>query len=136
MNDAPTNTVTKFPDMRPPKNREALVAPLPALSVYRRSAPPFPTTDSAVGNQRAERRRLILWFGVAVAVHAVLLLALWLTPPLRLKWGPSSDSWVHVISLPSKQPDAPRPEAGAASKTVPAKVKKAQPPVDLPSHPP
>jgi hypothetical protein len=130
------NTVTKFPDMRPPKNRAASAAALPALSAYRRSAPAFPTTDSAVGNQRTERRRLILWFGVAVALHAALLLALWLTPPLRLKWGPSSDSWVQVISLPNKQPDVPRPEAGAVSKPAPAKVKshKTQPPVD-PSHP-
>jgi hypothetical protein len=135
------NTVTKFPDMRPPKNREASVAPLPTLSAYRRSAPAFPTTDSAVGNQRAERRRLFLWFGVAVALHAALLLTLWLTPPLRLKWGPSADDWVQVISLPNKQPEVPQPEvpspeAGAASKPVPAEVKshKAQPPVD-PSHP-
>jgi hypothetical protein len=130
------NPVIKFPDMRPPKNREASVGALPTLSAYRRSAPAFPTTDSAVENQRVERKRLILWFGVAVALHAALLLGLWLTPPLRLKWGPSSDSWVQVISLPNKQPDVPTPEAGAASKTVPTKVKshKAQPPVD-PGHP-
>jgi len=142
MNDTSTNKVTKFPDMRPPKNRAALVTPLPTLSAHRRTAPAFPTTDSATGNQRVERKRLYLWFGLAAALHAALMLALWLTPPLRLKWGPSADAWVQVISLPSKQhkqPDMSVPEAGAAipepdaaSKPVPAKAKshKAQPPVD------
>jgi len=141
MNDTSTNKVTKFPDMRPPKNRAALITPLPTLSAYRRTAPAFPTTDSATDNQRVERKRLFLWFGLAVALHAALLLGLWLVPPLRLKWGPSPDAWVQVISLPSqqhKQPDVPVPEAEAAatSKPVPTKAKrhKAQPPVD-PSHP-
>ncbi|MDP8983496.1 MAG: hypothetical protein M3N97_00365 [Pseudomonadota bacterium] len=94
----------KFPDMRATHRRAP--TPLPTPSGYRRTAPPFPTSDGTPQNRRVERRRLILWFGVAVALHAALLLGLWLTPPLRLKWAPAADAWVQVISLPRKQPDA------------------------------
>ncbi len=70
--------------------------------------PSFPTSDGTAQNRRAERKRLILWFGVAMALHAALLLALWLTPPLRLKWAPPSDAWVQVTSVdPTKATNGP-----------------------------
>ena len=94
----------KFPEMRPKQGRPPI--DLPDFSGYRRRVPLFPTSDGIAQNQRLERRRLILWFGLAVALHAALLLGLWLTPPLRLKWGPAADAWVQVVSLRSKEPNA------------------------------
>src|SRR5882757_8505971 len=122
------NQPIKFPDMRPPKDRAASID-LPTPAGYRQRVPLFPTSDASHKNRRVERKRLFLWFGLAVALHAALLLGLWLVPPLRLKWGPSPDAWVQVISLPSqqhKQPDVPVPEAEAAatSKPVPTKAKR------------
>jgi hypothetical protein len=119
----------KFPDMRPPKDRVASAINLPTPSGYRQRVPLFPTSDASIQNRRVERKRLIFWFGLAVALHAALLLGLWLTPPLRLKWGPSSDAWVQVTSLPKKEPEAPILDAPKASKpdSTKAKSRKAQP---------
>lgn len=95
------NQPIKFPDMRPPKDRRTHVN-LPTPEGYRQRIPNFATSDGNSHNRRMERKRLLLWFGVAVALHAALLLALWLTPPLRLKWGPPSDAWIQVSSVPAK----------------------------------
>jgi len=80
--------------------------------------PLFPTTDASVNNRRFERKRLLLWFGIAVAFHAALLLGFWLMPALRIKWEPSPDAWVPVTSIPQVQPApaAPAPDAVSASK--------------------
>lgn len=134
------NQVTKFPDMRPAKKRDAAALNLPTPAGYRRSVPAFPSTDPGIDTRRVERKRLVLWFGVAVALHAALLLGLWLTPPLRLKWGPSPDAWVQVVSLPKKPPDAPLPHATnpppipakAKGHKVPTAVDPGQPPTGQP----
>lgn len=101
------DNVTKFPDMRPPKGRGAPIAPLPGLSEFQRSAPLFPTSDDHIENRRAEIKRRLMWFGVAVAFHAALFVGWWLTPALRLHWDPSPDAWVHVTSIPQKPLVAP-----------------------------
>ncbi|HEY3656944.1 MAG TPA: hypothetical protein VGL34_18380 [Steroidobacteraceae bacterium] len=128
------NQPIKFPDMRPPKDRAASID-LPTPAGYRQRVPLFPTSDASHKNRRVERKRLVFWFGLAVALHAALLLGLWLTPPLRLKWGPSSDAWVQVMSLPKKEPEVPILDVPEASKAAPTKAKsrKAQTAVQ-PSH--
>jgi hypothetical protein len=116
------NQVIKFPDMRPPKSRSAPVSELPTPAQFRQSSPAIITADSRIGTKPVDRRRLFLWFGVAVALHAALLLGIWLTPPLRLKWSPSPDAWVQVISLPQKAPQAPLGEPVKVEKPLPSKA--------------
>ena len=89
---------------------------LPPPSGYVQRVPLFPTTDGSVKSRRFERKRLLLWFGIAVAFHAALLLGLWLMPALRIKWEPSPDAWVQVISVPKVQPEPAAPVAAAAPK--------------------
>jgi hypothetical protein len=123
------NQVTKFPDMRPATPPGPIHLPPPSGYVQR--VPLFPTTDGGVKNRRFERKRLLLWFGIAVAFHAALLLGLWLMPALRIKWEPSPDAWVQVTSLPKAQPAPPVPDAVTASKPIAAgeKAHKARPPM-------
>ena len=108
------NQVTKFPDMRPARPHGPIHLPPPSGYVQR--VPLFPTTDGSVKSRRFERKRLLLWFGIAVAFHAALLLGLWLMPALRIKWEPSPDAWVQVISVPKVQPEPAAPVAAAAPK--------------------
>jgi len=93
--------------------------------------PLFPTTDGSVNNRRFERKRLLLWFGIAVAFHAALLLGFWLMPALRIKWEPSPDAWVHVTSVSNAQPAPPVPDVVTVSKPIAAweKGHKARPPM-------
>ena len=121
------NQVTKFPDMRPAPPTGPINLPSPSGYVQR--VPLFPTTDGSVTSRRFERKRLLLWFGIAVAFHAVLLLGLWLMPALRIKWEPSADAWVQVTSVPKLQPAPPVPDAVPASKPAgaPEKTHKTRP---------
>jgi hypothetical protein len=125
------NQVTKFPDMRPRTPPGPIRLPPPSGYVQR--VPLFPTTDGSVKNRRFERKRLLLWFGIAVAFHAVLLLGFWLMPALRIKWEPSPDAWVQVVSVPQAQPAPPVLDAVIPSKPAPApeKAHKARPPVQV-----
>src|SRR5260370_2257525 len=113
------NQVIKFPDMRPARAHGPIHLPPPSGYVQR--VPLFPTTDASVNNRRFERKRLLLWFGIAVAFHAALLLGFWLMPALRIKWEPSSDAWVPVTSIPQAQPapPSPAPHPGVSSKPGP-----------------
>ena len=96
----------KLPDMRPQPLREPIHYPIP--TAYRETIPYFPESEPTLDTQRAERQRRWRWMGLAVGFHALLLLGLWLAPPLHLKWGPASDAWVHVESLSqAKLPVAP-----------------------------
>jgi hypothetical protein len=70
---------------------------LPPPSGYRQLVPAFQPPTLAPDAQRRERSRLLLWFGVALGLHAALLLALFLTPPLRLKASYAPDRWVHIM---------------------------------------
>src|SRR5260370_17448241 len=97
--------IAKFRGM--PSRRPPGPIHLPPPSGYVQRVPLFPTTDGTVRNRRFERKRLLLWFGIAVAFHAVLLLGLWLMPALRIKWEPSPDAWVRVTSVSSAQPAPP-----------------------------
>jgi hypothetical protein len=104
---------------------------LPPPSGYVQRVPLFPTTDGSVKSRRFERKRLLLWFGIAVAFHAALLLGFWLMPALRIKWEPSPDAWVPVTSLSSAQPAPPVPDAVTVSKpnAVGEKAHKARSPM-------
>ncbi len=118
------NNRTNFPDMRPAT--PPVVRDLPPLAQYRRTVPAFKSIDPDAATPRVGRRRYALWFGVAIGLHAVLLLALWLSPPLRLKWGPSADAWVQVTSLPQEQAKVPAADPGPpvpVLKSVPSKPK-------------
>jgi hypothetical protein len=125
------NQVIKFPDMRPATPPGPIHLPPPSGYVQR--VPLFPTTDGSVNNRRFERKRLLLWFGIAVAFHAALLLGFWLMPALRVKWEPSPDAWVQVVSVPPAQPAPPVLDAVIPSKPAPApeKAHKARPPVQV-----
>ena len=111
--------VVKFPDMRPPPRPK--IAPLPSLSDYRQIKPTLATKDTSMEItpvvRRFQRKKLVIWFGVAAALHAALLLAFFLTPPMRIKWTPPPEDWVPVVSLPKPEPvPAPPP---VAEKPVP-----------------
>ncbi len=110
-----TPSAPKFPDMRPPPGAVSEVRGLPTPAGYRRSMPLIGAPDPAAPAPRGERKRRVVWFGVAVGLHAALLLGIWLMPPLRLKWSPSPEDWVQVVSLP-KPPDAVVHKAGMAAK--------------------
>ena len=123
------NQVIKFPDMRPAAPPRPIQLPPPSGYVQR--VPLFPTTDGSVNNRRFERKRLLLWFGIAVAFHAALLLVFWLMPALRIKWEPSPDAWVPVTSVSNARPAPPVPDAVTVSKPIAAREKghKARPPM-------
>jgi len=61
----------------------------------------------SVGLRLFERRRVIIGFCVVVALHAILGLAWWLMPPLRLKVGIDPKRWVQVVSVPEPAPVQP-----------------------------
>ena len=126
------NQVTKFPDMRPRTPPGHIHLPPPSGYVQR--VPLFPTTDGSARSRRFERKRLLLWFGIAVAFHAALLLGLWLMPALRIKWEPSRDAWVPVTSISSARPPPPVPDAVTLSRPVGAreKARKARPSMQPP----
>jgi hypothetical protein len=109
--------VVKFPDMRPPPRPK--IAPLPSLSDYRQIKPTLAMKDTSMEItpvvRRFRRKKLLIWFGVAVVLHTTLLLIFFLTPPMRLKWNPPPEAWVPVVSLPKPVP-APPP---VAEKPVP-----------------
>jgi len=125
--------VVKFPDMRPPPRPK--IAPLPSLSEYRQIKPTLATKDTSMEItpvvRRFQRKKLIIWFGVAVALHAALLLAFFLTPPMRLKWSPPPEDWVAVVSLPKPEPvpvpEKQAPQAQALAQSKPAKHSAAKP---------
>jgi hypothetical protein len=119
------NQVTKFPDMRPATPPRPIHLPPPSGYVQR--VPLFPTTDGSVNNRRFERKRLLLWFGIAAAFHAALLLGFWLMPALRIKWEPSPDAWVHVTSLSSARPAPLAPDPVTVSKPTAARPIAARP---------
>jgi hypothetical protein len=96
---------------------------LPTPSAYRQRVPTFPSTEPALKTRRFERKRLLRWFAVAVALHAALFLGIWLTPPLRLKWSPDPEQWVSVTSLPMKVVQPPTPDAVNVTKPAPAQPK-------------
>ena len=123
------NQVIKFPDMRPATPPGPIHLPPPSGYVQR--VPLFPTTDGSVKSRRFERKRLLLWFGIAVAFHAALLLGFWLMPALRIKWEPSPDAWVQVTSLSSARPAPPVPDAVTVSKPLATRenANKARPPM-------
>jgi hypothetical protein len=123
------NQVIKFPDMRPAKPRTPPSTELPAPAQYRLTSPAILTEEALSKTKPGGRRRLFLWFGVAVALHAALLLGIWLAPPLRIKWTPSPDAWVPLMTLPSKaaQPSFVDPVIIAKPVSPPATVQKLQP---------
>ena len=131
------NQVTKFPDMRPATPPGPIRLPPPSGYVQR--VPLFPTTDGSVNNRRFERKRLLLWFGIAVAFHAALLLGFWLMPALRIKWEPSPDAWVQVTSLSNARPTPPVLDTVTVSKPIAVrpieaweKAHEARPPMPSP----
>jgi hypothetical protein len=131
--------VVKFPDMQPPNPRPPIPA-LPPLSEYRQTAPALaiPKIEESADVRRFRRKRLFKWFGVAVGLHAILLLVLWLTPPMRLKWGPPPEAWVQVTSLPKPEPvvfPAPQP-APVAAPSKPPKSSAAKSSSSKPKSPP
>jgi hypothetical protein len=111
--------------MRPAKPRGDIRIPPPAGFAQR--VPAFPTSDGIDKNRRVERKRLVLWFGIAVALHAALLLGIWLMPSLRIKWEPSPDAWVQVTSLP-QEPAAVQAPAETAPGPKPAAANRASAP--------
>ncbi len=107
------------------KAKTRVTVNLPPPSGYRQTVPAFnvPDPDPDVG--RLGGGRIVLWACVAVGLHVALLLAIFLTPPLRLKASYGPDRWVQIMSLaPTPQPvssgPAPAAESPAASLRRPA----------------
>jgi len=94
---------------------------LPAPSAYRdlmRPAVLAVPTESAKARW-FERKRVIVGIAIACAFHISIGLAIWLTPPLRLKLGYAPDRWVQVVSVPPQQaPLAKAPSESHAPGTV------------------
>ncbi len=115
--------VVKFPDMRPPPRPK--IAPLPSLSDYRQIKPTLAMKDTSLEItpvvRRFRRKKLLIWFAVAVALHTVLLLVFFLTPPMRIKWNPPAEDWVPVVSLPKPAP-APPPAVEKPARPVQAQT--------------
>jgi hypothetical protein len=91
------------------KAKTRVTVNLPPPSGYRQTVPAMnvPEPDPAVG--RLGGGRLALWACVAVGLHAALFLAIYLTPPLRLKVGYGPDRWVQIMAItpaPSPPPTA------------------------------
>ena len=131
--------VVKFPDMRPPPRPK--IAPLPSLSDYRQIKPTLATKDTSMEItpvvRRFQRKKLVLWFGVAAALHAALLLAFFLTPPMRIKWTPPPEDWVPVVSLPKPEPaPVPVPEKPTPPALAVAPSKSAKHSATKPKNPP
>lgn len=107
---------------------------LPAPARYRQAVPIFGTAELSRDARRGERRRLVLWFGVALGLHVALLLALFLTPPLRLKASYGADRWVHIMPIPavSNPPVTASPQQRQAPTKKPSPIlgPKPQPPAE------
>jgi hypothetical protein len=112
------------------ENLPSDIRPLSTPSSYRQSnpavLPPPPLSEKA---RRLRRKRLIFGFSIAAALHVGLILAWWLTPPLRLKASYSPERWVQVLPLikpdPPVTPDTEKPAGHVADPAPPAEpVKK------------
>ena len=94
------------------------IRPLSTPAGYRLSNPavlgPPPMSEKA---KRLRRKRLVIGFSIAAALHVGLILAWWLTPPLRLKASYAPERWVQVLPLtkPDLPPVAETPPAPAAA---------------------
>jgi hypothetical protein len=84
----------------------------------------------SVGLRLFERRRVIIGFCVVVALHAILGLAWWLMPPLRLKVGIDPKRWVQVVSVPEPAPVQPAHSPPTHPNAVPLPL------IPLPDVPP
>jgi hypothetical protein len=94
------------------------VAELPTPADYRKTTPAIlgpPQVDEK--SRIFSRKRVVIGFGVAAALHVGLGLAWWLTPSLRLKVGYAPERWVPVLSLPKPPPEPPRSEAAPPAAT-------------------
>lgn len=128
----PRREVSYLP-LSPP--RGARVPELPTPSAYRQTTPavlgPPPSDEQS---RLFTRRRGVIGFGVAVLLHAVLIMGWWLSPPLRLKAGYAPERWVPVLSLPKPPPAPPSPAAvhpasapsGAPAVGAPAKKRQGE----------
>jgi hypothetical protein len=114
--------VIKFPDMRPP--RRELIREPPPPSQFRRASPAIIASQPGVQLKRLSRRRLWIWLGVAVVLHAVVFLAIWLAPPLHIPWDPAPEDWVSVTALPpasdAAAPQGPKADSRPAARPQPA----------------
>lgn len=99
--------VPKYPPLRSPTPPPIIHLPPP--SGYLKRVPAYSTSEEAPRSRSHRRRRLVLWFAVAVALHGALLLGIWLMPALRIPWEPSPQAWVQVVSVPAAPPKTPRP---------------------------
>ncbi len=82
------------------ENIPSEIRPLSTPASYRQVNPavlPLPPVSEKARRQR--RRRLIVGFGVAAALHVGLVLAWWLAPPLRLKATYAPERWVRVLPI-------------------------------------
>jgi hypothetical protein len=99
----------------------AATGELPNPADYRKTTPAVLGEHPVDAKTRLfTRKRVIIGFAVAAALHVGLVLAWWLTPPLRLKAGYAPERWVHVMPLP--KPDAPQPVPPPARDATPAIV--------------
>jgi hypothetical protein len=104
------------------ENLPSEIRPLSTPSGYRQLNPAvLPLAPASEKARISRRRRLMIGFGVAAALHVGLVLAWWLTPPLRLKANYAPERWVQVLPVvPPPSPPAIAPPA-VASPAAPVK---------------
>jgi hypothetical protein len=82
------------------ENIPAEIRPLPTPSGYRQLNPAvIPFAPVSPTSRLSRRKRLVIGFCIAAALHVGLILAWWLTPPLRLKASYAPERWVQVLPL-------------------------------------
>jgi hypothetical protein len=97
------------------ENVPSEIRPLSTPSGYRQLNPAvLPLAPFSERARTSRRRRLMIGFGIAAALHVGLVLAWWLTPPLRLKASYAPERWVQVLPVaPTPAPPAVAPPSMA-----------------------
>lgn len=76
------------------------IRPLPTPAAYRQINPAVLSVPTLSKRARfLQRKRVLIGFAVAVALHAGLVLAWLLTPPLRLKASYAPERWVRILPI-------------------------------------
>ena len=116
-------TLDEFSKMRPPLRGAPQAIQFPTPSGYRELHPAVLDLPPLTAKGRSfHRRRWLIGLSVAAALHVGIVLAWFLTPPLRLKASYAPDRWVPVVSIP--KPVAPVPVAPQEPLPLPVSVKK------------
>jgi hypothetical protein len=95
------------------------IRPLSTPSSYRLANPAvLPVAPVSEQTRASRRKRIVIGFSIAAALHAALVLGWWLSPPLRLKASYAPERWVQVLPVEKPAPPAALAPAEAAAPTA------------------